>query len=114
MVLAKTETTTSPTPDNLYSGQVHTQPLPVKAGTYVRGQVLELDAVTNKLQALTDPAKAFAVMVHSYEVLQDGDHPVYVWGEFNEDELEYNSQDVVATKLKLRQLGIFVRKFSLA
>jgi hypothetical protein len=112
MVLAKREITTSPEKDHLYSGHAHTQPRTLVAGTYARGDILELDEATDKLAIVADPVKAFAVMVHDCTLAGDDELPVYISGDqFNKSQLNFNGQNEAATINALHKLGIYVRDF---
>ncbi|ORE89752.1 hypothetical protein [Aurantimonas sp. 22II-16-19i] len=103
-----------PGPDDLHSGSVRTQPLTIVAGSYERGEVLEMTAATNKLGKLATAANAFAVMPYDVTLAAEQDLAVYVEGDFNEDAVKLNGVTLAPVKTALRSRSILLRKWGAA
>lgn len=103
-----------PALDDLYSGNVRSQPMKVAAGSYIRGAILEMDTATDTLSALVTPAKAFAVMPFTVTLAAAGDLAVYVEGDFNQDAIGLNGAALAPTKTALTGRGINLRKWGAA
>lgn len=103
-----------PGPDDLYSGNIRTQPLKVAAGEYQRGDVLGLDSATSTLGDLADEADAFAIMPFNVTLTAATDLTVYVGGDFNEDAVGIGAGDLAAIKVALSARGISLRKWGVA
>lgn len=100
--------------DDLISGNIRTQPLTVFTGTYVRGEVVELDAANSRLTKLTTEANAHAIITEDITLTAPTVIPVYIAGDFNEDAVDVNGADLTDTKLALAGRGIMLRKWGAA
>lgn len=103
---------TSPNPDDLHSGNISTNPVPVAAGSYVRGEVLGL--VGNLYGKLAAAADAAAVMPYDVTLAAETVASVYTAGDFNEAALDLNGKPLADVKTALRKLGINARAWGVA
>jgi ABC-type hemin transport system ATPase subunit len=101
-----------PVVDDLHTGELQTMPFNVLAGTYVRGQVLAMNA--NDLEAVssTNVANARAVMPHDVTLAAAAITSVYVFGHFNEDKVTIGTATLAAVKTALHPRGVFLRKWT--
>ncbi|SHE78963.1 hypothetical protein SAMN05444339_10268 [Loktanella atrilutea] len=100
--------------DDLYSGHIRSNPMTIAAGTYARGDVLEIDTATDKLSALVTAAKAFAIMPFTLTLAADQLLAVYTDGDFNEEVVGLNGVALAPTKTALSGRGINLRKWGAA
>lgn len=115
---AKATSTPAPGDDELVRGDVKTQPLPLVAGTYTRGQVL--GTVAGGIGALDETAdaanaaKAMAICPVDMELTEATEFSVYVAGEYNQDKVDVGAQDLTEVKIALSQRGIYIREWGAA
>lgn len=100
--------------DDLISGNIRTQPLLVAAGTYVRGEIIEIDTATDKLGKLTTAANAAAVIPSDVTLAADAVIAVYTGGDFNQDAVDLNGAPLAPVKTALRDRGIMLREWGAA
>lgn len=115
---ASTETIPATPDDELVGGTVETQPLPLVAGTYTRGEVL--GTVAGGVGALDGTAsaanagKAMAICPFDIEVTETTELALYVGGKFNQDKVKVGAQDLDTVKITLSQRGIYLREWGAA
>ena len=98
------------TPDILIGGAqfpLSQMKISFEVGSYKRGELVEIDEVTNNIKKCTDVTKMYGIVVSDTEIEVKGVAEIYVTGVFNFNGMEIGVLDKEKIKIIGRKIGMF-------